>query len=218
MKPFHISGLLILVPLLYGLGKSVADEAIPVVEKDNSVEVATFAGGCFWCVESGFEKLPGVKEVVSGYTGGKMDNPNYKQVSAGQTGHVEAVQVYYDPKVISYRQLLDSLWRQTNPTDNGGQFVDRGKQYRTGIFYHDELQRAEAERSREALDKSGRYNKPVLTEIHPFRKFWPAEDYHQDYHKKNPIRYKFYRYNSGRDQFLEKTWGDELHVTITGKK
>ena len=218
MKAVLLSGVLILISMLSGCGQTVADHNKSTVIMDKKLEVATFAGGCFWCVESGFEKLPGVKEVISGYSGGNVENPSYTQVSAGNTGHIEAVQVYYDPKAISYQQLLEALWRQTNPTDNGGQFSDRGEQYRTGIFYHSEQQRVEAEKSRAVLDRSGRFSKPVLTELHSFTKFWPAEDYHQDYYRKNPIRYKFYRYNSGRDQFLEKTWGDELHGTSTEKK
>jgi peptide methionine sulfoxide reductase msrA/msrB len=148
--------------------------------------------------------------VISGYTGGQMKNPSYEQVSSGRTGHVEAVQVYYDPTVISYEALVESFWRQINPTDNGGQFADRGEQYRPLIFYHDDTQREIAEKSRAALDASGRFDSPIVTEIKPFEKFYPAEDYHQDYHKKNPFRYKFYRYNSGRDEFLQKTWGDDL--------
>ena len=168
----------------------------------------------FRSVESDFEKLNGVVEVISGYSGGLLENPTYKQVSAGGTGHVEAVQVYYDPKVISYDQLLDGFWRQVNPTDNGGQFVDRGAHYRTLIFYHDEQQRATAERSKKALDESGRYGKPVITEITKFNKFYIAEDYHQNYYKENPIRYKYYRYNFGRDQFLEEVWGDDVHPEV----
>lgn len=195
--------------ILAGCSDSVAEKVTQAQSADKTLEVATFAGGCFWCVESDFEKLDGVKEVISGYSGGQIENPSYKQVSSGVTGHIEVVQVYYDPQRISYGQLLDSLWRQTNPTDNGGQFVDRGEQYRTAIFYHNEQQRMEAERSKMALNDSGRFNKPVVTELLPLKKFWPAEEYHQDYYKKNPVRYKFYRYNSGRDQFLERTWGHE---------
>lgn len=203
-----------LLPFMSGCSPSVAEDGGQSANMDKKLEIATFAGGCFWCVEAGFEKLPGVKKVISGYTAGHVDNPTYKQVSAGTTGHLEAVQVYYDPSVISYRTLLDSLWRQTNPTDNGGQFVDRGEQYRTGIFYHNEQQRADAEQSLAEVNKAGPFDKPVITEIQPFAKFWPAEEYHQDYYKKNPVRYKFYRYNSGRDQFLEKTWGDDLQLKI----
>jgi len=177
---------------------------------------ATFAGGCFWCVESDFEKVDGVVEVISGYTGGHVENPSYEQVSAGGTGHVEAVQVVYDPEKISYKELLDYFWRHVDPTDAGGQFVDRGSQYRSVIFYQDEEQKSLAEESKRELEKSGHFNKPIVTEIVPFSKFYRAEDYHQDYYKKNPLRYKYYRFASGRDQFLKKTWGD-TKGTITGK-
>ena len=165
---------------------------------------ATFAGGCFWCVEADFEKLDGVVEVISGYSGGQPENPTYEQVSAGGTGHVEAVQVVYDPAKVSYMELLVFFWRHVDPTDPGGQFVDRGFQYRTVIFYHDDEQKRMAEESRRQLETSGRFQKPIATEITPFSRFYKAEDYHQDYHRKNPLRYKYYRSASGRDQFLEK--------------
>ena len=172
-------------------------------------EIATFAGGCFWCTEADLEKVPGVLKVVSGYTGGHKENPTYKEVSSGATGHVEAVQVYYDPAKITYEELLDRFWRHINPTDPGGQFVDRGSQYRSVIFFHNEEQKRLAEKSKEELNKSGRFDKPIVTEIVKFTKFYEAEDYHQNYYKKNPLRYKYYRYASGRDQFLDKTWARE---------
>ncbi len=172
------------------------------------LEKATFAGGCFWCMEPPFEKLEGVKDVVSGYTGGHKDNPSYEEVSSGKTGHVEAVQITFDPSKVSYEKLLDVFWRQIDPTDAGGQFVDRGSQYRSVIFYHTQEQKTIAEKSKEELERSGRFNKQIVTEILPAGKFYPAEAYHQDYYKKNPIRYKFYRFNSGRDQFLKRVWGD----------
>jgi peptide methionine sulfoxide reductase msrA/msrB len=178
-------------------------------EKDDHLRTATFAGGCFWCVEADFEKVPGVVEVVSGYTGGHKENPTYEEVSAGGTGHVEAVQVHYDPAKVSYEELLDFFWRHVDPTDPDGQFVDRGSQYRTVIFYHDEAQRRLAEESKKRLSDSKRFNKPIVTEIRKFDKFYPAEAYHQDYYKTHALRYKFYRWNSGRDQFLQKIWGDE---------
>jgi len=178
-------------------------------EKMGGHAIATFAGGCFWCTESDFEKVPGVVEAISGYTGGHKMNPTYEEVSAGGTGHVEAVQVIYDPNKVSYKELLDYFWRHVDPTDAGGQFVDRGSQYRSVIFYHNEEQKRLAEASKAALEKSGRFHKPIVTEIVPFTKFYKAEDYHQDYYKKNPVRYKFYRWHSGRDQFLKKVWGDE---------
>ena len=179
-----------------------------MTEQKTTLSQATFAGGCFWCTESDFEKVPGVSKVISGYTGGHKKNPTYEEVSAGGTGHVEAIQVYYDPSRVSYKALLDFFWRHIDPTDPGGQFVDRGQQYRSVIFYHDEEQRQLAEKSKEELSRSGKFSKPIVTEIKPFTLFYPAEEYHQGYSKKNPIRYKYYRYNSGRDQFLKKTWGD----------
>jgi peptide methionine sulfoxide reductase msrA/msrB len=189
------------------------------MKEDKMLRVATFAGGCFWCTEADFEKLPGVVKVVSGYTGGQKENPSYEEVSSGSTGHVESVQVYYDPTKITYEEMLDYFWKHIDPTDPGGQFVDRGSQYRSVIFYHDEEQKRLAEKSKEALSKSGKFNKPIVTEILKFTKFYQAEEYHQDYYKKNPLRYKFYRYNSGRDQFLEKVWGRDMEtVKIRNEK
>jgi peptide methionine sulfoxide reductase msrA/msrB len=169
------------------------------------LETAIFAGGCFWCMTPPFEKLPGVVKVISGYTGGHTKNPTYEDYAKG--GHIEAVEVIYDPSKITYPQLLDVFWRQIDPTDSGGQFVDRGPQYRSAIFYLDDSQKELAEKSKEALSRSGRFKKPIVTEILKASVFYPAEEYHQDYYKKNPIRYEFYRYRSGRDQFLEKVWG-----------
>ena len=179
---------------------------------DSGLSVATFAGGCFWCVESGFEEVEGVRAAVSGYTGGELPNPTYEQVSSGGTRHVEAVQVHFDPSVVSYRQLLEVFWRQIDPTDGGGQFADRGPQYRPVIFYHDPDQRLQAELSRDQLAASGRFDEPLETEILPAGPFYRAEEYHQDYHRKNPVRYTFYRYNSGLDRFLETTWGEDVNV------
>jgi peptide methionine sulfoxide reductase msrA/msrB len=181
-------------------------------KNDSMLKVATFAGGCFWCTESDFEKVPGVAKVISGYTGGHKDNPTYEEVSSGSTGHVEAIQVYYDPTKVTYSELLDYFWRHIDPTDSGGQFVDRGSQYRSVIFYHDEEQKRLAEKSKEELTKSGKFDKPIVTEILKFTKFYPAEEYHQDYYKKNPIRYRYYRFASGRDQFLKKEWGDDKGI------
>jgi peptide methionine sulfoxide reductase msrA/msrB len=187
--------------------------------KPGPTQTAVFAGGCFWCTESDFEKVDGVIEAISGYTGGDMPNPTYEQVSAGGTGHVEAVKVIYDPAKITYKQLLDVFWRHVDPTDGGGQFVDRGSQYRSVIFYADDNERAMAEASKKRLAASGRFDKPLVTEILPLGAFYPAEDYHQDYYKKNPIRYGWYRSGSGRDQFLEKVWGDTTSmVNPKGKK
>jgi peptide methionine sulfoxide reductase msrA/msrB len=168
--------------------------------------IATFAGGCFWCLEADFEKVPGVEKAISGYTGGHTKNPSYKEVSTGTTGHAEAVQVYYDPSKITYQELLEFFWRHIDPTDPGGQFADRGSQYRTAIFYHDEEQRRLAEESKQALSMSGRFDKPIVTEIVPFTKFYEAEDYHQDYYQKQSSGYRLYRSGSGRDRFLGETW------------
>jgi len=176
---------------------------------DNSNEKymnATFAGGCFWCLESDFEKVDGVIEAVSGYIGGKTENPTYHEVSSGRSGHAEAVQVRYDPDKISYRELLDIFWRHVDPTDAGGQFVDRGSQYRPAIFYHDAEQKRLAEASKQALAQSGTFDKPIATEIVEITKFFPAEDYHQAYYQKNARSYELYRRHSGRDQFLTKIW------------
>ena len=172
-------------------------------------EKATFAGGCFWCMELPFDKLPGVISTTAGYTGGTETNPTYNEVSAGKTGHAEAIQVVYDPSRVSYSELLDVFWRNIDPTQPDGQFVDIGRQYRSAIFYHNEEQKRLAEASREKLEQSGKFGRKIVTEIVPATAFYPAEEYHQDYYQKNPIRYKFYRHGSGRDQFLEKTWGSK---------
>lgn len=177
---------------------------------------ATFAGGCFWCMEGPFEVLEGVTEVVAGYTGGGRANPTYQEVSSGTTGHAEAIQITYDPAKVSYEKLLEIFWLQIDPTDAGGQFVDRGSQYRTAIFYHDTEQKKLAEASKKAL--AARFNQPIVTGIIPTGKFYPAEDYHQDYHRKNPLRYKRYREQSGRDAFLckQKLTPQQYHVTQEG--
>ena len=167
---------------------------------------AVFAGGCFWCVEADFEKLAGVTSAESGYAGGHVENPNYKQVAAGATGHLECVRIEYDPTVVTYTQLLEYLWRHINPTDNAGQFIDRGRQYRPAVFYADPRQRELARRSLQRLAQSGHFQDPIQVDLLPLKAFYPAEEYHQDYYKKNPIRYRFYRWNSGRDQFLEQSW------------
>ncbi|SFM46629.1 peptide-methionine (S)-S-oxide reductase MsrA [Marinobacter pelagius] len=182
---------------------------------DPGLAVATFAGGCFWCVEAGYEKVPGVVEAVSGYAGGSVENPTYEQVSSGSTGHTEAVQVYYDPDEMTYEGLLQGLWRMMDPTDANGQFVDRGKQYRPAIFYHNDEQKRLAEAARQELEASGIYDKPVVIEIVPLDTFYPAEQYHQDYYKKNPLRYKFYTFNSGRYQFIEKVYGEDYELDFS---
>jgi len=179
------------------------------------LEKATFAGGCFWCMQPPFEQIEGVKEVYAGYTGGTKVNPTYEEVSSGNTGHLESVEVTYDPSKVSYSKLLDVFWKQINPTDAGGQFVDRGSSYKTAIFYHNEEQKKLAEESKKKLEQSGRFDKPIVTEIRQAGPFYRAEDYHQDYWKKNPVRYKFYRYDSGRDQFLAKIWGKDKEMNAT---
>jgi peptide methionine sulfoxide reductase msrA/msrB len=170
---------------------------------------AVFAGGCFWCMESALEKVDGVYDVVSGYAGGEDSDPSYDEVSAGRTGHREVVRVRYDPTKVEYARLLDAFWSEIDPTDDGGQFADRGDQYRTAIFYHDEEQRQLAQQSKDELARSGRFDRPIVTEILPAGPFYPAEDYHQDFYKKSPARYESYRDNSGRTGFLERVWGTE---------
>ncbi|BCJ86687.1 peptide-methionine (S)-S-oxide reductase MsrA [Effusibacillus dendaii] len=169
-------------------------------------ELATFAGGCFWCMVTPFEELPGIYGIVSGYTGGHTVNPTYEEVCSETTGHAEAVQITFDPDVFPYRKLLDLFWRQIDPTDSGGQFYDRGESYRTAIFYHNEEQKRLAEKSKQELSESGRFDKPIVTEIVPAGPFYPAEEYHQDFHQKNPAHYKRYRQGSGRDAFIERHW------------
>jgi methionine-S-sulfoxide reductase len=186
----------------------------PPVARDD-LAVATFAGGCFWCVEADFEKLPGVVTVTSGYTGGRVPNPSYGQVSSGTTGHREAVRVRYDPALIDYGRLLQAFWRMVDPTDAGGQFSDRGEEYTTAIWYHNEPQRVAAEASRTELDASGRYPEPVVTPVLPAAPFYRAEDHHQDYARRNPLRYGYYRYLSGRDRYLEGVWGDDPDPDLT---
>ena len=195
----------LLALLFVMLASSVFAATTP--EKSSTEAIAIFAGGCFWCMESPFEKLDGVSEVISGYTGGHTLNPTYQEVSAGGTGHAEAVEVHYNPQQISYKKLLEVFWRQINPTDAGGQFVDRGNQYRSEIFYLNDGQRQLAEASKKQLEESGKFDKPIVTAITPAGIFYPAEEYHQDYYSKNPIRYWYYRGVSGRDDFLEKVWG-----------
>jgi peptide-methionine (S)-S-oxide reductase len=172
-------------------------------------EIATFAGGCFWCVESDFDKVDGVTATISGYTGGHVKNPTYKQVSAGGTGHAESVEVHFDPTKVSYAQLLDVFWHSIDPTVKDQQFCDVGHQYRTAIFYQTDEQKRLAEASKTALERSKPFKEPIVTEIVPASTFYPAEEYHQDFYKKNPLRYHFYRYNCGRDQRLAALWGNK---------
>lgn len=179
-----------------------------VLEAQPRLEKATFGGGCFWCMEKPFEQIDGVVLVVSGYTGGHTENPTYQDVSSGETGHIEAVEVTFDPGKIGYLKILDLFWRQVDPTDPGGQFADRGERYKTAIFYHSDKQMKAATASKEKMDKSGIFDKPVVTKILPGTIFYPAEEYHQNYYKKNPVPYQFYRSGSGRDRFLKKVWRD----------
>jgi peptide methionine sulfoxide reductase msrA/msrB len=174
-----------------------------------TLATATFAGGCFWCMEPPFEKLDGVRSIRSGYIGGQLPDPTYDQVSSGRSGHLEAIQITYDPQRVKYETLLNVFWRQIDPTDDGGSFVDRGPQYRSAVFYHDETQKALAEASKKAIDQSGRFGRPVVTRILPYTIFYPAEEYHQGYSKKNPGRYKMYRAGSGRDRFIADAWQDD---------
>lgn len=200
-----------LVSMLTLATGSVADTAVGQGSADlpnDTNAKATFAGGCFWCMEAPFEKLAGVTAVISGYSGGELKNPSYKQVSSGNTAHLEVVQVHYDPSQVSYEQLLAVYWQQFDPTDAGGSFVDRGKQYSSAIFFHNAEQQQQAEVSLATLDDSGRFPKPIVTPVRPFAQFYPAEEYHQDYYRINPIRYHYYRSRSGRDQFLDKIWGE----------
>jgi peptide-methionine (S)-S-oxide reductase len=201
----------IFTPLLLGLmfvvfGMVVRDCAGAASTK---LEKATFAGGCFWCMVPPFEGLDGVVSVTSGYTGGQKKDPTYEEVSSGTTGHAESVEIVYDPSKISYGKLLDVFWHNIDPTEKDQQFCDVGNQYRSAIFYHTEEQKRLAEDSKRAIEQSKKLPGPIYTQIVPASLFYKAEEYHQDYHKKNPVRYKFYRWNCGRDQRLKEIWGDE---------
>jgi len=186
---------------------ALAQTAPPQQEGEQRLEVATFGSGCFWCTEADFDKVEGVVETISGYMGGTTPNPTYEQVSSGTTGHAEVLQLKYDPARVTYEQLLDVYWRNVDPLDSGGQFCDRGSQYRPVIFYHNEEQKRLAEASKAALEASGRFKQPIVVEIAPASTFTPAEDYHQDFHLRNPLRYMVYRIGCGRDARLEALWG-----------
>jgi methionine-S-sulfoxide reductase len=178
-----------------------------IAQADTDKATATLAGGCFWCIESDFEKLDGVIKVVSGYTGGHVDNPSYKQVSAGKTGHIESVIITYDPARLEYKQILDYFFHHIDPTNDKGQFCDIGPQYRPAIFYQDETQQKIAEQSLQEIAQNKPFKDPVKVELLKASNFYPAEEYHQDYYRKNPIRYKYYRYSCGRDDRVEELWG-----------
>lgn len=171
------------------------------------LDKATFAGGCFWCMVKPFDQWEGIHRVVSGYSGGHVENPTYEQVKSGTTGHYEVVQITFDPKIFPYEKLLEIYWQQIDPTDDRGQFHDRGDSYRTAIFYHSEEQRKLAEESKKRLEESGIFKKPIVTKILPAKPFYPAEEYHQDFYKKNPEEYRLDREKSGRDEFIKKHWG-----------
>jgi peptide methionine sulfoxide reductase msrA/msrB len=212
MKNTIIISALVLAALLFGyrqvrsMDKNMEQ---PTAKMAPHTKTAVFAGGCFWCTESDFEKVNGVIDAISGYTGGHVKNPTYEQVSAGGTGHVEAVKVIYDADKVTYKQLLNVFWPHVDPTDAGGQFVDRGSQYRSVIFYANAEQRRLAEASKKAIEAHGPFHKPIVTQILPLGPFYKAEEYHQNYYKKNPLRYHWYRAGSGRDRFLEMTWGKQ---------
>ncbi len=176
------------------------------MKNNDSLEQATFAGGCFWCMVQPFDELPGIESVISGYTGGETENPTYEEVCSNRTGHLEAVQIIFNPEIFPYEKLLELYWQQIDPTDAGGQFFDRGESYQTAIFYHNEKQHELAELSKKNLEKSGRFRKPIVTKIVEAKPFYPAEEYHQDFYKKSTGRYKQYRTGSGRDRFIEEHW------------
>jgi peptide methionine sulfoxide reductase msrA/msrB len=205
---------------LWLLSPALVARSAPPPPPHGKLAYATFAGGCFWCMEASMDEVPGVVSTTSGYAGGTLKHPTYEQVSAGGTGYAESVRVGYDPAKLSYEQLLDAFWRNVDPTDAGGQFCDRGNQYRTAIFYENEAERRAAEESKQKLEASGRLPKPVVTQIVPLGTFWPAEEYHQDFYKKNPIRYHAYRAGCGRDRRLQELWGPPRHAaeSATGSR
>jgi len=198
MKKFII-GILFVLGLIFNGGHVMAAE----------LHKATFAGGCFWCLEPSFDELEGVKRTTVGYTGGHLEDPTYQDIGTGQTGHYEAIEVAYDPDVISYQKLLDQFFRNIDPTDPDGQFADRGPQYRTAVFYHDDAQQQEAKAFIKQLDDSGKFDQPVVTKVIEAAKFYPAEDYHQEYYKKSSTHYNMYKVGSGRAGYIKETWGDK---------
>ncbi len=202
------------LPVLFLLlSKAGTADTMDKMKASENAEIATLAGGCFWCTESDLEQLTGVVDVVSGYSGGHVENPTYRQVSSGKSGHIEVIEVKYDPKVVSYEQVLDYFFRHIDPTDDKGSFVDRGPQYRPAIFYHNAEQKQIAEQFIMEIDKAMIYPKPLKTELIEFEKFYPAEEYHQDYYKKSSLKYKYYRYASGRDKYLDEVFGDDRKET-----
>jgi peptide-methionine (S)-S-oxide reductase len=181
----------------------------PNLSADTKTQIAIFAGGCFWCMEEAFEQVEGVISVRSGYHGGNRENPTYEEVSSGTTGHFESIEVVFDPTVVTYQELLSVFWRNVDPLNSEGQFCDRGPQYRSAIFYHDESQKQAVEESFLALENSSRFEEPITTAVHPATQFYQAEDYHQDYYKKNPLLYKYYKFTCGRASRLEDLWRDD---------
>lgn len=219
-KQWHLNALLVAVilGLSFWLGKApLMSEEKPQsqTEQQSETKEAIFAGGCFWCVESDFDKIPGVLKTISGYTGGHTKNPTYKEVTYKDTGHYEALKVTYDPKKVSYKQLVHSFWRTVDPTDKDGQFCDRGASYRTAIFVKGEKQKETATASKEYEQTKGKLKGRIVTPILEAKIFYPAEGYHQDYYQKNPLRYKYYRYSCGRDQRIKSLWGDDAHKGLT---
>jgi len=196
-----------LISLILLSGCTIPEEETKMKIPDNA-KIATFAGGCFWCMEAAFEERDGIMEVISGYTSGKKQDPTYEEVSSGTTGHVEAIQVIYDPEKITYNELLGIFWRQIDPTDAGGQFADRGSQYQTAIFYSNDEEKKQAEQSKKNLEESGKFDKPIVTKILEVSKFFKAEEYHQDYSKKRTIQYRLYEAGSGRKKYIKETWGE----------
>ena len=224
-QPLVIIAILAVVALVVGLlirqpartADAAAKEETEMgtdVTENTEVKEAIFAGGCFWCIEAAFELMPGVIEAISGYTGGHVENPTYQQVITGTTGHYEAVLVRYDPAQVTYAQLLEQFWRNINPTDEGGQFYDRGSQYSTAVFYLDDEQRDLAEASKQELEESDVFDHPIVTQILPAYPFYVAEDYHQDYYKTYLAQYKAYSTASGRKAYLEETWEDQDDVSL----
>lgn len=205
-KAYALVGVVLTGGLLIFSAVTAVDGGVSREKGGDESATATFAGGCFWCMEHPFDELDGVISTTAGYTGGHKKDPTYKEVSAGGTGHAEAVEVVYDPKKISYEKLLEVFWRNIDPLDNTGQFCDKGNQYRSAIFYHSEDQKCLAEQSKKTLEDSKRFKQPIATEITRASTFYPAEDYHQDYYRKNPLRYKWYRFGCGRDRRLRELW------------
>jgi methionine-S-sulfoxide reductase len=206
---FNLTLISIMVTLFLIFGIVYAEEGRIPSGFSNKFEKATFAGGCFWCMEPPFDNIDGVISTTSGYTGGNEKMPDYHKVSSGMTGHFEAIEIVYDPEKVTYDKLLEVFWKNIDPTQENGQFADIGSQYKTAIFFHNEQQQKLAVASKEKLNDSGKFLKPIATEILPAKEFYPAEDYHQDYYMKNPMRYKYYRFGSGRDQFLKKFWNEK---------